>query len=179
MSRLHVKNLPPDHVIVKLYFSNAFNCIGRDLILDTTAAHTPEIYRLVHSAYSCEPILSFGEHEIFSREAAQQGDPLGSLEFCEAIHPLLVRLHSSVKRGFMDDVTLSQLNNTLLPSFKSHTQRQALSPVHTERIASTRVDAIIFGLLTSLIGWMYANYLTRIDERRRGRCECLLSLTLV
>jgi len=106
MRRL-VKNLPSDHEIVKLDFSNAFNCIRRDLILDTTAAHTPEIYRLVHSAYSCEPIVSFGEHEILSREGAQQGDPLGSLEFCEAIHPLLMSLHSSVKIGFMDDVTLS------------------------------------------------------------------------
>jgi len=27
--------------------------------------------------------------------------------------------------------------------------------------------------------WMYTNYLTRVDARRRGRCECLLSLTLV
>jgi len=100
-------NLPFDHVIVILDFSNAFNCIRRDLILDTTATHTPEIYRLVHSAYSCKPILSFGEHEILSREGAQQGDPLGSLEFCEAIHPLLMSLHSSVKIGFMDDVTIS------------------------------------------------------------------------
>ena len=32
---------------------------------------------------------------------------MGSLEFCEAIHPLLLKLHSSVKIGFMDDLTLS------------------------------------------------------------------------
>ena len=32
---------------------------------------------------------------------------MGSLEFCEAIHPLLLKLHSSVKIGFMDDITLS------------------------------------------------------------------------
>ena len=30
--------------------------------------------------------LTFGSHEILSSEGAQQGDPLGSLEFCEAIH---------------------------------------------------------------------------------------------
>ena len=29
------------------------------------------------------------------------------MEFCEAIHPLLTSLHSTVKIGFMDDVTLS------------------------------------------------------------------------
>ena len=26
----------------------------------------PEIYRLVYSAYSCEPVLSFGGHEVLS-----------------------------------------------------------------------------------------------------------------
>ena len=99
-----VKNLPTGHVVVKLDFSNAFNYIRRDLILDRIATNTPEIYRFVHSAFSCEPILSFGEHEVLSREGAQQGDPLGSLEFCEAIHPLLMSLHSHVKVGFVDDV---------------------------------------------------------------------------
>jgi len=98
---------PQNHVIVKLDFSNAFNCIRRDLILDNIVAHTPEIYRLVHAAYSCEPILSFGEHQTLSTEGAQQGDPLGSLEFCEAVQPLLTSLHSEVKIGFMDDFTLS------------------------------------------------------------------------
>jgi len=32
---------------------------------------------------------------------------LGSLEFCEAVQPLIERLQSSAKIGFMDDVTLS------------------------------------------------------------------------
>lgn len=106
-TRRLVQNLPPDHVIVKLDFSNAFNCLRRDAILDAVAAKMPEIYRLVHAAYSCEPILVYGEHELTSREGAQQGDPLGSLEFCEAIHPLLTDLQSAVKIGFMDDITLA------------------------------------------------------------------------
>jgi len=94
-------------VIVKLDFSNAFNCVRRDLILNSVALQTPEIYRLVHAAYTCEPILIFGEHQLRSSEGAQQGDPLGSLEFCEAIRLLLTSLHSAVKVGFMDDLTLS------------------------------------------------------------------------
>jgi len=102
-----VSNLPDDNVVVKLDFSNAFNCIRRDLILEAIAARSPEIYCLVHSAYSCEPVLTFGDWEILSREGAQQGDPLGSLQFCEALHPLLCDLQSAVKIGFMDDVTLS------------------------------------------------------------------------
>ena len=39
-------------------------------------------------------------------KGTQQGYPLGSLEFCTAIHPLLTNLQSAVKTGFMDDVTL-------------------------------------------------------------------------
>jgi len=105
-TRILVQNLPQGHVVVKLDFSNAFNCIRRDSILDAVAANTPEIYRLIHAAYSCEPILVYGEFQIRSREGAQQGDPLGSLEFCEAIHPLLTNLRSTVKVGFMDDITL-------------------------------------------------------------------------
>jgi len=32
---------------------------------------------------------------------------MGSLEFCEAVHPLLLKLYLSIKIGFMDDLTLS------------------------------------------------------------------------
>ena len=52
-------------------------------------------------------IMAFGDHQILFSEGAQQGDPLGSLQFCEVIHPLLCGLQSEVKLGFMDDVTLS------------------------------------------------------------------------
>ena len=104
---LSTSNLPAGHVVIKLDFSNAFNCVRPDHILDSIATSIPEIYRLVDSAFSCEPVLTFSSHEILSSEGAQQGDPLGSLEFYEAIHPLLLKLHSSVKIGFMDDLTLS------------------------------------------------------------------------
>ena len=80
---------------------------NKDTLKCHQQSNIPEIYRLVYSAFSCEPVLTLGNHEILSREGAQQGDPLGSLEFCEAIHPLLLKLHSSVKIGFMDDLTLS------------------------------------------------------------------------
>jgi len=104
-ARRLVVNLPHHHVVVKLDFWN--NNVRRDLILDNIAAHTPAIYRLVHAAYSCEPILAFSEHKILSEEGAQQGDPLGPLKFREAVHPLLTGLESYVKIGFMDDLTLS------------------------------------------------------------------------
>jgi len=48
-----------------------------------------------------------GTGKSLSREGVQQGDPLGSLQFCKALHRLLCDLQSTVKIGFMDDVTLS------------------------------------------------------------------------
>jgi len=106
-ARMLVSTLPSGHVVVKLDFSNAFNYFRRDLILDSVAANIPEIYRLVYSTYSCEPVLSFKAHEVLSSDGEQQGDPQGSLEFCEEIHPLLLKLRSAAKIGFMDDITLS------------------------------------------------------------------------
>ena len=76
-------------------------------LLDAVAAKAPEIYRLIYAAFSCEPILVYGNRYILSRKRAQQGDPLGLLEFCEAIHSLLMNFKSTVKIGFMDDVTLA------------------------------------------------------------------------
>ena len=90
-TRRFVQNLPVDHVLVKLDFLNAFNSIRRNVILEAVAANMPEIYRLIHAAYFCEPILVYyGDHQLRSREGAQQGDPLGSLEFCEACQSSII-----------------------------------------------------------------------------------------
>ena len=89
-----------DDVIVKLDFSDALYCVRRDFVLDNVAANTPEVYRLVHAAYS----LSLHEYQILSTEGGtlRKGVPLGSLEFHEAVHPLLTSLHSEVMIGFME-----------------------------------------------------------------------------
>ena len=51
--------------------------------------------------------MAFGEPQILSEKGTQQGDPLGHLEFYEAVHPLLTGLELDVKLGFMDDLTVS------------------------------------------------------------------------
>ena len=106
-TRRYVEDMPADYVTVKLDFSNAFNSVRRDLILDTAAANTPEIYRFTYAKYSCEPKLIYGPHIIRSKEGSQQGDPLSSLEFCDAVDPTLKDLNSEMRPSFMDDVSLS------------------------------------------------------------------------
>ena len=48
-----------------------------------------------------------------SREGPQQGDLMSSLEFCEAIPPVLNDLDYEVNIGLMDDVSLSSEVSTL------------------------------------------------------------------
>ena len=67
----------------------------------------PELYNFSYATYNGAPVLQFGEFIIISAEGPQQGDPLSSVEFCLAIHPLLRGLISELKVGYLDDVTLS------------------------------------------------------------------------
>ena len=51
-------------------------------------------------------MLVYSGHTILSCEGPQQGDPLGTLLFCGAIHPLLLSLASKLNLAYMDDATL-------------------------------------------------------------------------
>ena len=86
-TRRYAKQLPDNHVIVKLDFNNAFNSVRRDLVLDLMADKTPEFCRFVYASSSRDPILTFVNQQIGSREGFQQGDPLTSLAFCDTVHP--------------------------------------------------------------------------------------------
>ena len=106
-TRRFLANMPPDYLLVKLEFSNAFNNIHRDAMLSAAAEHVPSIYQFCLSSYEKTTLVKFSSHIILSQEGCQQGDPLGPLLFCLAIHPLIVSCNSSLKMAFMDDVTLS------------------------------------------------------------------------
>ena len=105
-TRRFLAGMPDDYVVVKLDFSNAFNCIRRDAVLAAIANTLPDIYRFCHLAYQQTSILKYGQQAIDSQEGVQQGDPLGPLLFCLAVHPLLSSLASSLTIGCMDDFTL-------------------------------------------------------------------------
>ena len=67
--------MPDDHVIVKLDFSNAFNSLHRDAMLNAVADRIPSIYKFCHLSYSQPSVLKFNNHHIMSEEGPQQGDP--------------------------------------------------------------------------------------------------------
>ena len=111
--RRYVAVLPAEHAIVKLDFSNAFSSIRRQLLLDTMAKNIPELYRFTLAKYSCEPTHVYGEHTIPFREGSKQVDSVSSLEFCEAIQPVLDDFDSELDIGFIDDLSLSSDLSTL------------------------------------------------------------------
>ena len=92
-------------LLLKLDFSNAFNSIRRDKMLLAVKKLVPELYPLVHSAYSSPSSLFWGDKIILSAEGVQQGDPLGPLLFCLTLHNLISELTSELILGYLDDVT--------------------------------------------------------------------------
>jgi hypothetical protein len=105
-TRQFTSKMAVDDVVVKLDFTNAFNCVRRDVMLRTVADELPCLYRFCHLAYGSGSKLRFGDHTIWSLEGAQQGDPLGPLLFCLSIQPLLRSLSSELIAANMDDLTL-------------------------------------------------------------------------
>ena len=98
--------MPADNCVVKLDFSNAFNSLHRDAMLDAVLRRVPGIYKFCHLAYSMPSSLAYDGRTVMSMEGSQQGDPLGPALFCTTIQPLLLSLVSELKVGYMDDLTL-------------------------------------------------------------------------
>ena len=67
-TRRFISNLSIDSAVVKLHFSNAFNTLRRDAMLNSGSENLPEVYQFCHSAYSCQSVLKFGNESDLSCE---------------------------------------------------------------------------------------------------------------
>ena len=105
-TRRFIRSMRPDQVLVKLDFTNAFNSLRRDIMLNAVYKTIPEIYPFVLQAYSATTVLRFGHLLLTSEMGTQQGDPLGLLLFSLQLQPVLQTLTSEFKIGFLNDVTL-------------------------------------------------------------------------
>jgi hypothetical protein len=105
-ARRYLESMPEDHVLVKLDFSNAFNCLHRRDMLLSVQQHLPDIYAFCYAAYAHPTQLFHGQYLIMSEEGPQQGDPLGPLLFSMTIQPLLASLASVLTLGYLDDLTV-------------------------------------------------------------------------
>ena len=110
-------NLPPGHVLLKLDFKIAFNSIRRDKVLQSAIEYVPEIYPFIYACYSASSSLILSDTIIESAEGVQQGDPLGSLLCCLAIHPLILCLKCEFCLFYLDDGIVGGVNPIVLDDF--------------------------------------------------------------
>ena len=125
-TRIYLENLPPNNILLKLDFRNAFNSIRRDKLLEAARVWVPEIFPFVHSSYLAPSNLYYSDTTLQSSEGVQQGDPLGPLLFCLTIHPLLLQLKSELRVFYLDDGTIGGAEDDVLADFMTIKDEAAL-----------------------------------------------------
>jgi hypothetical protein len=71
-----MESMSPDHVVAKLDFYNAFNCLDRGYMLDNVAEVIPGIHKSCCLSYGQPSTLQFGDYFISSEVGVQQGDTI-------------------------------------------------------------------------------------------------------
>ena len=113
-TRKYLQNLPSENAMLKLDFRNGFNSVRRDKVLEAVRDLNPDVYPLAHSSYSTSSSLLWGNKVIQSQEGVQQGDTLGPLLFCLAIHRHCEQLRSPLCVMYLDDVSVEGSMNDVL-----------------------------------------------------------------
>ena len=112
-ARYFLQTLDSNSALLKLDFRNAFNSIRRDKMLSAVKDLAPTIFPYVLSCYSAPTSLFWEDYVIESREGVQQGDPLGPLLFCLAIHEITQGMKSEFCVLYLDDLSLGGDVDTL------------------------------------------------------------------
>lgn len=94
------------NVIVKLDVANAFNTIRRDHMLSVVLEEIPQIYPMLHQAYSNSSPLLFGDRVVKSSTGLQQGDPFGPPVFALGINKIVKNIKAPVNIWYLDDATI-------------------------------------------------------------------------
>ena len=107
--------------LLSLDFSNAFNTVNRQVIMDIWSRIFPEALPFVRAIYDTPPqtFAAGGDwttpHHISVEEGVQQGDPLGPSLFASALQLILVTAHRATRlsdtpveiRAYLDDVSVT------------------------------------------------------------------------
>ena len=83
----------PSSILAKVDFTNAFNCVDRQVFLEQCRHHFPGLSNWAEWCYQSPSNLFFGRDIIASERGVQQGDPLGPFLFSLALQPLLNRVN--------------------------------------------------------------------------------------
>ena len=121
-------------ILVKIDFSNAFNCVDRQVFLEQCRHHFPGLSKWAEWCYAQPANLYFGSDTISSEKGVQQGDPIGPMLFALALHPLLQEVNNGRSEGglelnysYLDDLILAGEQNAVAGFF--HYLKRAASQI--------------------------------------------------
>jgi len=118
-ARRFLESKPEDYALVKLDFTNAFNSIRRDSMLEAVAQRCPGLLPLALASYGSSSHLWLGDETLVSAEGVQQGDPLGPLLFSLTLHPILEGCKCSLVAGYLDDAVIGDSVPNLLENIRN------------------------------------------------------------
>ena len=124
-------------ILVKIDFTNAFNCVSRQAFLEQCRHHFPGLSRWAEWCYARPSKLYFGSETISSENGVQQGDPIGPLLFALALQPLLLDLERGrsdqglqLVYSYLDDLILAGNQKEVAGAF--HFLKRAASQIGLE-----------------------------------------------
>ena len=92
-------------ILLKVDIKNAFNSINRPAFLQQILQNCPQIFPLMKQAYGFSSPIFYGETKLLSETGLHQGDPLATLAFSLAIHPIISEVSSPFNAWYLDDGT--------------------------------------------------------------------------
>ena len=76
-------------MLLQINLINAYNMVDRQAAFEEVEEYFPEILKWVLTCYGQQARLLFGNIVILSKAGFHQGDPLASLLFALALHPIV------------------------------------------------------------------------------------------